>query len=47
MFETSVDDALVVALSKAKQESIIYHATVLIGNTDALKKHTGGLQLYK
>ncbi|MBN2052808.1 DUF2000 domain-containing protein [Candidatus Woesearchaeota archaeon] len=47
MFDTGHDDELVAALSKAKEPAITYHAAVIVGNAEEIKKLTGHLKLYR
>jgi hypothetical protein len=47
MFDTGHDDELVEALSKAKEPGMNYHAAILVGNTEHIKKLTGHLKLYR
>ncbi len=47
MFDTGHDDELIVAISKAKEPEIKYHAAVLIGDSSEIKLLTGHLKLYR
>lgn len=47
MFDTGPDEELVVALSKAKEPTIVYHAAVLSGEAEKIKMLTNHLKLYK
>ncbi len=47
MFDTGLDDELVLALEKAKEPELKYHAIVLVGDTKILKSLTGHLKLYR
>jgi len=47
MFDTGPDEELVIALSKAKEPDIKYHAVVLVGDASKIKSLTGHLKLYR
>jgi lysyl-tRNA synthetase class 2 len=46
MFDTGHDDDLAAAMAKARDKSIEYHAVLIWGEVNALKKLTQGLRLY-
>lgn len=47
MFDTGHDDELTKTISKVGKNKFIYHAVLLVGETNILKELTQGLELYK